>query len=90
MDPKAVPSRLAWEAGVALADSLLRATAMSMGGGRGRRLSVGHSAMRARPATIAEVLLALLGLAGSGDRRPRRVIDLAPMQPAAWAARAST
>ncbi|HYB81563.1 MAG TPA: cobaltochelatase subunit CobN, partial [Mycobacterium sp.] len=77
VDPKAVPSRLAWEAGVALADSLL--TRYRNDHGRWPQsvgLSVwGTSAMRTAGDDIAEVL-ALLGVRPVWDDASRRVIDL--------------
>jgi cobaltochelatase CobN len=77
VDPKAVPSRLAWEAGVALADSLLARYRgdhdrwpQSVG------LSVwGTSAMRTSGDDIAEVL-ALIGVRPVWDDASRRVVDL--------------
>lgn len=83
VDPKAVPSRLAWEAGVALADSLLARYRDEHGRWpRSVGLSVwGTSAMRTAGDDIAEVL-ALLGVRPVWDDASRRVIDLAPMQPA--------
>jgi cobaltochelatase CobN len=80
VDPKAVPSRLAWETGVALADSLLEryhgdhgAWPQSVG------LSVwGTSAMRTSGDDIAEVL-ALLGVRPVWDDASRRVVDLEPI-----------
>ncbi|KAA1248585.1 cobaltochelatase subunit CobN [Mycobacterium simiae] len=80
VDPKAVPSRLAWEAGVALADSLL--TRYRDDYGRWPQsvgLSVwGTSAMRTGGDDIAEVL-ALLGVRPVWDEASRRVVDLAPI-----------
>lgn len=77
VDPKAVPSRLAWETGRALADSLLTrylddhgTYPASVG------LSVwGTSAMRTSGDDIAEVL-ALLGVMPVWDEASRRVSDL--------------
>ncbi|WP_168702796.1 cobaltochelatase subunit CobN [Gordonia paraffinivorans] len=77
VDPKAVPSRLAWETGRAMADSLLErylsdhgAYPSSVG------LSVwGTSAMRTAGDDIAEVL-ALLGVTPVWDEMSRRVVDL--------------
>jgi cobaltochelatase CobN len=80
VDPKAVPSRLAWEAGVALADSLLA----RYRGDHGQwpqsvGLSVwGTSAMRTSGDDIAEVL-ALIGVRPVWDEASRRVVDLAPI-----------
>ncbi|MBB5917030.1 cobaltochelatase CobN [Nocardia transvalensis] len=80
VDPKAVPSRLAWETGQAMADSLLAryladhgAYPPSVG------LSVwGTSAMRTSGDDIAEVL-ALLGVRPVWDEASRRVTDLEPI-----------
>ncbi len=77
VDPKAVPSRLAWETGQAMADSLLAryrddtaAWPESVG------LSVwGTSAMRTGGDDVAEVL-ALLGVAPEWDEASRRVTGL--------------
>ncbi|MGC9405196.1 cobaltochelatase subunit CobN [Streptomyces sp. DZ1-3] len=77
VDPKAVPSRLAWEAGQALADSLLEryrtdngAWPTSVG------LSLwGTSAMRTAGDDVAEVL-ALLGVRPVWDDASRRVTGL--------------
>ncbi len=80
VDPKAVPSRLAWEAGVALADSLL--TRYRDDHGRWPQsvgLSVwGTSAMRTTGDDIAEVL-ALLGVRPVWDDASRRVVGVAPI-----------
>ena len=80
VDPKAVPSRLAWETGVALADSLL--TRYRDDYGRWPRsvgLSVwGTSAMRTAGDDIAEVL-ALLGVRPVWDDASRRVVNLEPI-----------
>lgn len=83
VDPKAVPSRLAWEAGVALADSLLTRYRNDHGQWpRSVGLSVwGTSAMRTAGDDIAEVL-ALLGVRPVWDEASRRVVDLAPIPPA--------
>ena len=77
VDPKAVPSRLAWETGVALADSLLARYRADHGDWpRSVGLSVwGTSAMRTSGDDIAEVL-ALLGVRPVWDDASRRVIDL--------------
>jgi cobaltochelatase CobN len=80
VDPKAVPSRLAWETGVAMADSLLARYhedhgrwPVSVG------LSVwGTSAMRTAGDDIAEVL-ALLGVRPVWDDASRRVVSLEPI-----------
>ncbi|MGH3553149.1 MAG: cobaltochelatase subunit CobN, partial [Mycobacterium sp.] len=80
VDPKAVPSRLAWETGVAMADSLLARYRDDYGSWpRSVGLSVwGTSAMRTAGDDIAEVL-ALLGVRPVWDDASRRVIDLAPI-----------
>ena len=78
VDPRAVPSRLAWQTGQAMADSLLQrylddegAYPESVG------LSVwGTSAMRTSGDDIAEVL-ALLGVRPEWDEASRRVRELA-------------
>jgi cobaltochelatase CobN len=77
VDPKAVPSRLAWETGVALADSLLERYRADHGEWpRSVGLSVwGTSAMRTSGDDIAEVL-ALLGVRPVWDEASRRVVDL--------------
>jgi cobaltochelatase CobN len=80
VDPRAVPSRLAWETGVAMADSLVQryldetgAYPSSVG------LSVwGTSAMRTSGDDVAEVL-ALLGVRPEWDEASRRVSDLQPV-----------
>ncbi|MEO5662606.1 MAG: cobaltochelatase subunit CobN [Nocardioides sp.] len=77
VDPRAVPSRLAWQTGQAMADSLLQryldetgAYPASVG------LSVwGTSAMRTSGDDIAEVL-ALLGVRPEWDAESRRVREL--------------
>ena len=77
VDPKAVPSRLAWETGVALADSLLQRYHEDHGRWpESVGLSVwGTSAMRTAGDDIAEVL-ALLGVRPIWDDASRRVVDL--------------
>ncbi len=77
VDPKAVPSRLAWETGVALADSLLARYRDDYGDWpRSVGLSVwGTSAMRTAGDDIAEVL-ALLGVRPVWDDASRRVTGL--------------
>ncbi|MCI4675498.1 cobaltochelatase subunit CobN [Candidatus Mycolicibacterium alkanivorans] len=77
VDPKAVPSRLAWETGVAMADSLLERYKADYGDWpRSVGLSVwGTSAMRTSGDDIAEVL-ALLGVRPVWDDASRRVVDL--------------
>ena len=78
VDPKAVPSRLAWETGVAMADSLLARYREDYGRWpESVGLSVwGTSAMRTSGDDIAEVL-ALLGVRPIWDDASRRVVDLA-------------
>lgn len=78
VDPKAVPSRLAWETGVAMADSLLDRYRADYGRWpESVGLSVwGTSAMRTSGDDIAEVL-ALLGVRPIWDDASRRVVDLA-------------
>ena len=80
VDPKAVPSRLAWETGVAMADSLLARYREDHGDWpRSVGLSVwGTSAMRTSGDDIAEVL-ALLGVRPIWDEASRRVVDLEPI-----------
>ncbi|MDT5007514.1 MAG: cobaltochelatase CobN [Mycobacterium sp.] len=77
VDPKAVPSRLAWETGSAMAESLLARYRADHGSWpRSVGLSVwGTSAMRTSGDDIAEVL-ALLGVRPVWDDASRRVIDL--------------
>ena len=83
VDPKAVPSRLAWETGVALADSLLERYHADHGEWpRSVGLSVwGTSAMRTSGDDIAEVL-ALLGVRPVWDEASRRVVNLEVISPA--------
>jgi cobaltochelatase CobN len=77
VDPKAMPSRLAWETGVAMADSLLDRYRADYGDWpRSVGLSAwGTSAMRTSGDDIAEIL-ALLGVRPVWDEASRRVIDL--------------
>lgn len=77
VDPKAMPSRLAWETGVAMADSLLDRYRADYGDWpRSVGLSAwGTSAMRTSGDDIAEVL-ALLGVRPVWDEASRRVVDL--------------
>ncbi|MPZ28383.1 MAG: cobaltochelatase subunit CobN [Micromonosporaceae bacterium] len=74
VDPKAIPSRLAWETGQAMAASLLDRYRADTGGyPRSVGLSVwGTSAMRTAGDDIAEVL-ALIGVAPRWDEASRRV-----------------
>ncbi|WP_102145115.1 cobaltochelatase subunit CobN [Mycobacterium hubeiense] len=80
VDPKAVPSRLAWETGVAMADSLLERYRADYGRWpQSVGLSVwGTSAMRTAGDDIAEVL-ALLGVRPVWDDASRRVVNLEPI-----------
>ena len=80
VDPKAVPSRLAWETGAAMADSLLARYRQDYGRWPvSVGLSVwGTSAMRTAGDDIAEVL-ALLGVAPVWDDASRRVVNLQPI-----------
>ncbi|WP_050949865.1 cobaltochelatase subunit CobN [Gordonia effusa] len=77
VDPKAVPSRLAWETGRAMADSLIeRYLADHDEYPKSVGLSVwGTSAMRTSGDDVAEVL-ALLGVSPIWDEASRRVVDL--------------
>ena len=81
VDPKAMPSKLAWETGVAMADSLLERYRSDHGEWpRSVGLSVwGTSAMRNSGDDIAEVL-ALLGVRPIWDDASRRVVDLAVIE----------
>ncbi|WP_157251657.1 cobaltochelatase subunit CobN [Nonomuraea typhae] len=80
VDPRAVPSRLAWETGQAMADSLLERYRADTGEWpRSVGLSVwGTSAMRTAGDDVAEVL-ALLGVRPEWDEASRRVSGLAPI-----------
>ncbi|WP_179714415.1 cobaltochelatase subunit CobN [Nocardioides lianchengensis] len=77
VDPRAVPSRLAWQTGVAMADSLLQRYLDDTGSYPDSvGLSVwGTSAMRTSGDDVAEVL-ALLGVRPEWDEASRRVSDL--------------
>lgn len=77
VDPKAVPSRLAWETGKAMADSLVERYLADHGEyPKSVGLSVwGTSAMRTSGDDIAEVL-ALLGVSPIWDEASRRVHGL--------------
>ncbi|TYL49542.1 cobaltochelatase subunit CobN [Nocardioides sp. BGMRC 2183] len=77
VDPRAVPSRLAWETGQALADSLVQRYLDDEGGYPASvGLSVwGTSAMRTSGDDIAEVL-ALLGVRPEWDEASKRVSRL--------------
>ncbi|MFG1704226.1 cobaltochelatase subunit CobN [Nonomuraea sp. M3C6] len=80
VDPRAVPSRLAWETGQAMADSLLERYRADTGEWpRSVGLSVwGTSAMRTAGDDVAEVL-ALLGIRPEWDEASRRVTNLEPI-----------
>ncbi|MCF6744515.1 cobaltochelatase subunit CobN [Blastococcus sp. KM273128] len=80
VDPRAVPSRLAWETGQAMADSLLERYRADTGEWpRSVGLSVwGTSAMRTSGDDVAEVL-ALLGVRPVWDDASRRVTALEPV-----------
>jgi cobaltochelatase CobN len=80
VDPKAIPSRLAWETGQALADSLLRRHREdTLQWPRSVGLSVwGTSAMRTSGDDAAEVL-ALLGVQPVWDEASRRVTGIEPV-----------
>ena len=80
VDPKAIPSRLAWETGQALAaDLLARHRADTGEWPRSVGLSVwGTSAMRTSGDDIAEVL-ALIGVRPRWDEMSRRVVGLDPI-----------
>ncbi|HEU4424752.1 MAG TPA: cobaltochelatase subunit CobN [Pilimelia sp.] len=77
VDPKAVPSRLAWETGQAMAESLLARYRADTGEWpRSVGLSMwGTSAMRTAGDDVAEVL-ALLGVRPQWDEASRRVVGL--------------
>ncbi len=80
VDPKAVPSRLAWETGQALADSLLTRYRTDNGEWPASvGLSLwGTSAMRTSGDDVAEAL-ALLGIRPVWDEASRRVTGLEPI-----------
>ncbi|MCM0621338.1 cobaltochelatase subunit CobN [Nocardioides bruguierae] len=80
VDPRAVPSRLAWQTGQALAESLVRRHVEDTGEvPRSVGISVwGTSAMRTSGDDVAEVL-ALLGVRPAWDEASRRVTDLVPV-----------
>ena len=77
VDPRAVPSRLAWQTGQAMADSLVERYHEETGGyPESVGLSVwGTSAMRTSGDDVAEVL-ALLGVRPEWDEASRRVSNL--------------
>ncbi len=82
VDPKAIPSRLAWETGQAMAESLLDRYRTDTGAWpRSVGLSIwGTSAMRTAGDDIAEVF-ALLGVRPRWDEASRRVsgLDVVPL-----------
>jgi cobaltochelatase CobN len=80
VDPRAVPSRLAWETGQAMADSLLQRYQADTGSyPESVGLSVwGTAAMRTSGDDVSEVL-ALLGVRPSWDEASRRVSGLDPV-----------
>jgi cobaltochelatase CobN len=80
VDPKAIPSALAWETGQAMADSLLERYRSDHGGWpRSVGLSAwGTSAMRTAGDDIAEIL-ALIGVRPLWDPASRRVTGLEPI-----------
>jgi cobaltochelatase CobN len=82
VDPRAVPSRLAWETGQAMAASLLDRHLADTGTyPESVGLSVwGTAAMRTSGDDVAEVL-ALLGVRPSWDEASRRVNGLEPVPP---------
>ncbi|MET0863016.1 MAG: cobaltochelatase subunit CobN, partial [Nakamurella sp.] len=82
VDPKAVPSRLAYDTGQAMADSLIERYRTDTGDyPRSVGLSVwGTSAMRTAGDDIAEVL-ALIGVLPVWDEASRRVTDLTVIAP---------
>jgi cobaltochelatase CobN len=80
VDPRAVPSRLAWETGQAMADSLLERYLAEAGSyPESVGLSVwGTASMRTSGDDVAEVL-ALLGVRPAWDEASRRLTDLEPI-----------
>ncbi|WP_080796862.1 cobaltochelatase subunit CobN [Corynebacterium pacaense] len=78
VDPKALPSRLAWETGQLLADSLIERYRADHDGAYPTSVGLsvwGTSAMRTSGDDIAEVF-ALLGVRPEWDEASRRVVDL--------------
>ncbi|MEU6389820.1 cobaltochelatase subunit CobN [Streptomyces sp. NPDC046939] len=81
VDPKAVPSRLAWETGQALADSLIERYKTDNDGEYPTSVGLslwGTSAMRTAGDDVAEAL-ALLGIRPVWDDASRRVTGLEPI-----------
>ena len=92
VDPRAVPSRLAWQTGQAMADSLLQRYLDDEGRyPESVGLSVwGTSAMRTSGDDIAEVL-ALLGVRPEWDEASRRLREPRPSyRSTSWGGRGST
>ncbi|MEV6938869.1 cobaltochelatase subunit CobN, partial [Streptomyces sp. NPDC051132] len=83
VDPKAIPSRLSWEVGQALADSLVQRYLSDTGAyPKSVGLTVwGTSAMRTQGDDIAEIL-ALLGCRPVWDDASRRVTGFEVIEPA--------
>lgn len=78
VDPKAIPSRLAWETGVSLADGLIERYRADHDGEYPKSVGLsvwGTSAMRTSGDDIAEVL-ALLGVRPVWDEASRRIVGL--------------
>lgn len=91
VDPKAVPSRLAWEAGVALADSLLARYRDEHGRWpRSVGLSVWAPRRCARPATTSPKCLRCWGFGRYGTTPRGGSSTWRPCSRPSWAARAST
>jgi cobaltochelatase CobN len=81
VDPRAIPSRLAWGTGSAMAESLVDRYRADHGGEHPRSVGLsvwGTSAMRTSGDDIAEVL-ALLGVRPVWDDASRRVTGLEPI-----------
>jgi cobaltochelatase CobN len=81
VDPRAIPSRLAWETGSAMAESLVDRYRADHDGEHPRSVGLsvwGTSAMRTSGDDIAEVL-ALLGVRPVWDDASRRVTGLEPI-----------
>ncbi|WP_229069523.1 cobaltochelatase subunit CobN [Actinoplanes sp. DH11] len=81
VDPKAIPSSLAWETGQAMAESLLNRYRADHGGTWPKSVGLsawGTSAMRTAGDDIAEIL-ALIGVRPVWDPASRRVTGLEPI-----------
>ena len=78
VDPRAVPSRLAWETGQAMADSLVQRYLDETGAlpRVGRAVGVGHLARCARPATTSPRCSRCSASGPAWDEASRRVSDL--------------